>query len=52
MKIIASIFIVNVFNRQISEQQIAQELAKIGIKVRTEKTRDFIATYGVTKDPE
>ncbi len=52
MKIIASTFIVDVLNRQISEKQMAQELAKKGIQLRTEQIRDFIATYGVPKDPE
>jgi hypothetical protein len=31
---------------------MAQELAKKGIQLRTEQIRDFIATYGVPKDPE
>ncbi len=52
MKIIASKFIVDVVNRQISEQQIAQELAKKGIQLRTGHIRDFIATIGVPKDPK
>ena len=52
MKITASTFIVDVLNRQISEQQMAQELAKKGIQLRTEQIGDFIATYGVPKDPE
>ena len=52
MKIIASTFIVDILNYQLSEQQMAQELVKKGIQLRTEQIRDFIATQSVPITPE
>ena len=52
LKIIASTFIVDVLNRQIPPEQMAQELAKRSILLKTYQISDFLLKKGVPKDPE
>ena len=52
LKIIASTFIVDVLNRDISPDQMAQELKKRSILLKTDQISDFLVNKGVPKDPE
>ena len=52
LKIIASTFIVDVLNRDISPDQMSQELKKRSILLKTDQISDFLVNKGVPKDPK
>ena len=52
LKIIASTFIFDVLNRDISPDQMSQELTKRSILIKTDQISDFLVNKGVPKDPE
>ena len=46
LKILVSTMIVDVMNRQISHEEMAQKFSRKGLALRTEQIRDFITANG------